>query len=380
MNNFHCFMLWCCCIVTLATTTHAQDNRRSLYTSFTPLGFTPDARAAGLGNAGTATAPTANAIFWNPGKIVFNENRFGASLNYTTWDREFSSNTSHTSLATYYKLSDKQAISLSVRYFDYGRFEFFLPPTNALNSFRLADLSYSLAYSRKLGKNWGLGITGRLMHARSFINSTNITVVSLGSNSTSFAFDAGVFHQKSLSIAGKSAQWNLGLSIVNFGPKTSHTTNNFDNFIPITLRIGSALSTQLSSDSKLTWAVDISKLMVPTPPVINTQTGIINGQFPHQKPLLGGALGAFGDAPGGFSEEMQEIIWATGLEYQWKNRFSIRAGYHYEHENKGNQSYVTLGAGASAKNFSLDLSYLMNVEKNEFQPTERLRISLGYGI
>ncbi len=378
MNKLHYFALLGCFTFCFTASTQAQNRYRSLYTSFTTLGFNPDARTAGLGNAGTAIAPTANAIFWNPGKIVFNENRFGVALSHTTWQQGFSNNTNQTSLASYYKLSDKQALSLSVRYFSYGKFEFFVPP--AINSFRLTDLFYSLAYSRKLGKNWGLGFTGRLMYARSNKNAVSIPSIPLGPNATSFAFDVGVFHQKAFTIAGRVTQWNLGLSIVNLGPKTTHTTNNFDNFIPITLRFGSALSTQLSPNSKVTWIVDISKLMVPTPPVIDDQTFRASGPFPHEKPMLRGAIESFGDAPDGLSEEMQEIIWATGLEYQWKNRFSLRAGYHYEHQNKGNRSYVTVGVGAKLKQFSLDAAYLMNTKKDEFRPTERLKLSLSYGF
>ena len=48
-----------------------------------------------------------------------------------------------------------------------------------------------------------------------------------------------------------------------------------------------------------------------------------------------GIFKSFSDAPGGFKEELQEIQWSLGLEYTYHEQFSIRGGYHWEHENKG---------------------------------------------
>ncbi|HAZ93952.1 MAG TPA: hypothetical protein DCX70_11235, partial [Chitinophagaceae bacterium] len=47
------------------------------------LRISPDARAGGMGDAGIATAPDANASFWNLGKTVFAKNTSSVALTYT---------------------------------------------------------------------------------------------------------------------------------------------------------------------------------------------------------------------------------------------------------------------------------------------------------
>ena len=89
-----------------------------------------------------------------------------------------------------------------------------------------------------------------------------------------------------------------------------------------------------------------------------------------------GIFKSFSDAPGGFKEELQEIQWSLGLEYTYHEQFSIRGGYHWEHENKGNRKYFSFGAGFKMSVFSLDAAYLVSTaQSNPLDQT--LRFTLG---
>jgi long-subunit fatty acid transport protein len=94
---------------------------------------------------------------------------------------------------------------------------------------------------------------------------------------------------------------------------------------------------------------------------------------------ISGVFKSFGDAPGGFKEEMQEIRWSLGAEYVYNDKFSVRAGYHHESENKGNRKYFTVGAGFRMSVFSLDAGYVIATAKSN--PLDQtLRFSLSFDM
>jgi len=375
MNNYRYHIFLCLLIACFTKFANAQGFN-PIPTSFQSLMVTPDTRAAGMGNVGTATSATSNAIFWNPGKIVFNNNKLGVSLAIASLYRNLLINDSKLgSLAGYYKLSDKHAISISARYFDYGTYTIQLgSPTFVEGDFRITDRTYSLAYSRKLNKNWGIGITGSFIQA---ITKNEIIPNDIASRAYhSLTFDVGVFHSKPITIAGNESQWNFGVSIMNFGPQVGYPISSIENFTPITLSVGNTLCTQFSTSSKLSWTINISKLMVPTPRSINPQ----NNPTSYQGSVVNGVFESFGDAPGGLKEEVQELIWASGLEYLYNDFLALRAGYYHEHENKGNVKYITLGAGIKAKKFSVDVAYFLNQAQTLLQNPREFRASVSFNI
>jgi hypothetical protein len=89
---------------------------------------------------------------------------------------------------------------------------------------------------------------------------------------------------------------------------------------------------------------------------------------------------SFGDAEGGFSEEIKEFTYAIGAEYLYNNAFALRAGYYHESEIKGARQYFTMGGGFKAKAFSLDLSYLMNAADVNHPLENTLRFSLSFDL
>jgi hypothetical protein len=91
-------------------------------------------------------------------------------------------------------------------------------------------------------------------------------------------------------------------------------------------------------------------------------------------------FGSFTDAPGGFKEEIQEVILATGFEYWYADAFAARIGYHYENPTKGDKSYLQFGIGMIYKKMGLDLSYLLSLSKKQNPIQDTLRFSLFLNI
>jgi len=98
---------------------------------------------------------------------------------------------------------------------------------------------------------------------------------------------------------------------------------------------------------------------VPTPPiVIRNEDGeeeIAKGMNPDRS-LFSGVFSSFTDTTDRFRKEAQEFTFSPGLEYWYKKMLAIRIGYLYEHVNKGNRKFVTLGTGNVYKRFGFDLS------------------------
>lgn len=67
---------------------NSQDKRdmfNPVHTALVSQTIAPDARSAGLGDAGVATDPDVNSQYWNPAKYPFCISRAGVAINYTPW-------------------------------------------------------------------------------------------------------------------------------------------------------------------------------------------------------------------------------------------------------------------------------------------------------
>jgi hypothetical protein len=176
------------------------------------------------------------------------------------------------------------------------------------------------------------------------------------------------------------------------GNKISYSDNGQKDFIPTNLRLGTALTMNFDNYNNLTYILDINKLLVPTPPeygldengnpVTDKVTGkpVIYRGYSNDVSVPQGMLQSFYDAPGGFKEEMQEIMVSLGLEYWYANQFALRAGYFNESQNKGNRKFFTLGAGLRMNVFNIDFSYLVPSSGMNNPLANTVRISLGFNF
>lgn len=397
MNKFFNYLLTCCLLIASVNITFAQNSgviagqdtsRRVITTAVPFLLITPDARSGAMGDAGGAISPDANSIHWNNAKLAFIESDIGFSINYTPWLNKIVNDMYIFYGSGYYKIDDNQAIGLSLRWFDLGEIQLRDQTGQSLGDFTPNEFAIDGTYSRKLSEKLGIGVTARFIHSNLSGNISN-TVTGDSKPGNSVAADIGVYYNTDIAGANNS-NLALGAHISNIGRKISYNNSNNKDFIPTNLRLSSAYTTHLDPYNTLTFALDLNKLMVPTTPVYefeedgsikvdaNGDPVIRRGKDPD-RPLLSGMFGSFTDAPDGFSEEIKEVMIATGVEYWYNQLFAARLGYFYENQDKGNRRYFTVGVGFRYQVFGVDFAYLVPQDENN-PLAETLRFTLHFNF
>ena len=348
-------------LIVSAISVDAQTNSINVVTTAVPfLRIAPDARSGGMGDIGVATPADANSSFWNQAKIPFAQSKTAISVNYTPWLKSLNLNDVYLAAVTgYHHLDETQAISASMRYFSLGNIQFTDALGNDLNSYRPREFSFDIGYSRKLSDKLGLGIALRYINSSLANGTYNGQSYKAGS---SVAGDLSLFHDGTGNDPNVSGL-NWGVVLSNLGSKISYTNDvTQKDYIPANLGIGIAYVKVFDETSKATFGLDINKLMVPTPPLLSgsnaSADSLAIANYRNQG-VLSSWFKSFGDAPGGFSEELKEFQISIGAEYTYSNQFSFRAGYFNESASKGNRKYFTVGAGVNYNMFGLNFSYLI---------------------
>ena len=345
-------------------------------TSVTSQSIAPDARSAGMGDVGAATDPDVVSQYWNPAKYPFNISRAGVAINYTPWLRQLVSDIDLAYVAGYYRIGDYSAVSASLRYFSLGEVQMLDDDNLTINPY---EMSFDVAYSLMLSENFSLGAAVRWIYSDLTYDFTSDTAPG-----SAFAADLSCYYQNYLNIGQRECQLGLGLNISNIGSKISFGGDNNSEFIPTNMRLGASLMVPIDEYNRFTIAADANKLLVPTYPKQNEGESTEAYQERVQKDYydvssISGIFKSFGDAPGGFKEELQEVQWSVGAEYIYHDKFALRAGYHHESENKGNRKYFTVGAGFKMSVFSLDAGYVITTAKSN--PLDQtLRFSLSFDM
>ena len=380
-------------VLFLSSHAHAQDvsgideiGRNNLNTITTAVPFlliSPDSRAGGMGDIGVATSPDANSLHWNPAKYSFIDQEVGFAVSYVPWLRELVPDINLSYISGYKKLNKNDVIAMELRYFTLGDITFTDIIGNNLGQYKPNEFALGSSYSRKLSDQFSLAISGRYIYS-------NLTGgQSAGGIATnagqSIAADVAGYYVKAIRIAKKDAKLAFGANISNIGNKIRYTETSTRDFIPINLRLGTAINTDFDEYNKISFAFDINKLLVPTPPIYNDSiTDQIDfGKDPNVS-VVSGIFQSFGDAPGGFNEELREINFSFGTEYWYNNQFAIRAGYFNEHNTKGGRKFFTFGSGVKYNVFALDFSYLINASRaingnNPLANTMRFTLTFDFG-
>jgi hypothetical protein len=338
------------------------------------LRISPDARAGGMGDLGLATSADASSSYYNLAKVPFNESNGGINITYTPWLKRLVNDVYLASVAGYYKLDENQALSGSLRYFSLGQIQFTDNFGNPLQSFNPREFGIDVGYSRKLTTKTSIGVGLKYIYS-------NLAGGSVGGNTykagNSVAGDLGLYHN------GQSASgqgWSFGAAFTNLGAKVSYTDNaDQKDFIPANFGIGTTYTAVFDESNKLTFGVDLNKLLVPTPPALGDSAGLVAYR---NKSVVGSWFSSFGDAPGGFSEEVKEFQVSAGAEYWYNNQFALRGGYFFEDKTKGNRRYFTTGVGIKYNVFGLNFSYLIPTGSgnNQNPLANTLRFSLVFDL
>jgi hypothetical protein len=359
----------------LTLTPVAAQNNRTVTTGASFLLLSPDARNAGVGEASTGLEADANALYANAAKLVFAD-RMGISLSYTPWMRQLVDDEHLSYLTAYRRLNDRESIGMSIKYLDLGEASFRDETGNLLHTYKPAEFAFDLSYARKLGEHFAMALTARYIHSALGTGVYNGLEMD---RANAFAVDISIYSERELLQSrqfGKRFAWGINLS--NVGTKINYT-NSKESFLPMNLRLGTGYALYNDPNNRLTLLLDVSKLMVPTPPTYKRDengqltTEIERGKDPNRG-VPDALFTSLFDAPGGFREELSEFTVAGGFEFSYYRQFFLRAGYFHEAPDKGNRQHLSTGLGIRVSDFQLDMSYTMPMARrytvrNEFKAT-----------
>lgn len=346
----------------------------------TSLAIAPDARAGAMGDMGVATDADCNSQYWNCAKYPWNIARAGVSASYTPWLRKIVSGINLANISGFYRIGDYSAVSGSIRYFGMGEVQT-MDEGGTIGDYTMRpyELAVDVAYSRMLSRTFSMGVALRFI-----LSNMNYDPKQDASPGKAFAADISMYHLGYLNIGSRECSMSWGLSISNFGTKIVMGNSENSEFLPAMLRLGLNMTVPINEFNKVSFGAETYKICVPTVPVQRTDES--NEAFAQRKideyyslSSIEGFFKSFGDAPGGFKEEMNEFRWSFGAEYSYNDRFFGRLGYHYEAPTKGNRQYFTVGAGFHMSVFTVDAAYC--IATNAGNPLDQtMRFTLGFDL
>ncbi len=352
-----------------------QDGLNTITTAVPFLQIAPDARAGGMADNGVSTKPDANSMHWNPAKYAFVDEQFGFAISFTPWLRELQIDDIYLGyLSGFYKIDDRQTIAASLRYFTLGEIPFTDETGHQVGLYKPSEWAIDVTYARKFSEHWSGAVAARFIYSNLTLGQTVQGAET--SAGTSIAADVAFYYHNDVDLGNIDGEFTFGFDISNIGNKISYSETNIKkDFIPTNLRFGPSILINLDDYNKLSFSLDINKLLVPTPPIYERDsTGKFvqgpDGKFVIEKgknpdvSVVQGMIQSFYDAPGGFSEEMKEFTFGISTEYWYNNIFALRGGFFWEDKTKGNRKFFSLGAGLRYNVFGLDFSYLIPMERN----------------
>ena len=357
-----------------------RNNQNYISTGMPILLIAPDAISSGMGDVGAATQPDAYSAHWNNAKLAFIEGNMGISTTFTPWLRNLKvGDMNLLYLGGYYRIDKRSTVAASLTYFSLGDIEMTDILGEKVTDLHPNEFAFDISYALMITDNLSLGATGRFMRS----DLTNGQTINDGSGNSethaanSLAADIGLYYQRPVS---KTEEIALGAFISNLGAKLRYSEdNNNQEFLPANLRVGGRYTNRIDDYNKVSVMLDINKLLVPTPRWRSDSTQNLTTY--NNIGVVAGALQSFGDAPGGLSEELTELQLSAGAEYWYAETFAVRAGYFFEHKNKGGRQYATVGFGLRYNVFSFDFSYLVPTAKLSTNPlSNTIRITLSMDL
>jgi len=350
------FLILACLFTPIIVTAQSSGTINISTTAVPFLRISPDARAGGMGDAGIATSADANSVFWNVAKTTFAKNKSGVSVNYNPWLRAVAKDMNLSAISGYHQLDEKQALTASLRYFSLGDIKFTDATGNILPSFNPREFSFDVGYSKKLGNNLALGVALRYINSR-LANDDNFKT------GNAFAADISLYYNGQ---DNEGQGFSFGFNASNLGTKIGYTTNASQNdFLPANLGIGTVYTAVLDGSSKLNFALDVNKLLVPdavdsASVVRNRGYGVVESWFKPNQAYSG----------------------SLGLEYAYADMLFLRTGYYFQSQNVGNRKYFTAGLGLNYDRYGLNFSYIIPAEiQNTINPlANTIRINLTFNL
>jgi hypothetical protein len=354
----------------------AQDGRVNTVTTAVPfLRVNPDGRTAAMGDAGIAASADGNSVFLNPSRMAFIENDYGVSMNFVPWLRGLTNDVYMASMVGYYKIKDQQTITSSIRYFSLGNIQFTNQVGVNTGEGNPREFALDFTYARKLSENFSLAAGLRYIYSN--LSATQVPDGGIAINpGSAVGADLSMLYSKPLNTKNmEAARFNFGTAITNIGSKMTYTGNaQQKDFIPTNLGIGFGGEMDIDKFNSINVYFDINKLMVPTPDTTDSNNSGIPDY--RERSSIGGMFSSFGDAPGGFSEELREFTFSFGAEYVYNKIFAVRAGYFYENALKGDRRYLQAGMGLTYSVATINFAYVIPTSRQRTPLDNTMRFSI----
>ncbi len=366
------------------------DNQTSVITTGVPfLLIASDARAAGMGDMGVATSVDGYSQQWNPSKYAFSEAKSGIGVSYTPYLSKLVNDIFLGNVTYFNRIDEKSAFAVSFKYFSLGEIEIVQDEFSEALIEKPNELTFDVSYSLRLSDQYSMAVAMRYLRSDLKIQAVDESAKAAGS----FAVDiAGYYQTEEIALNDFNGRWRAGWAIQNLGPKIKYDDAGRENFLPTTLRLGGGFDFIFDEYNKLGVTAEFAKLLVPTPPIrgyVDTDgdetqdtdepTIIVEGKDDDIS-FISGVFQSFGDAPGGFSEELREFTWALGAEYNYQDSFALRTGFFNEADDKGARKFFALGAGFKYSAIDIDLSYLFSASKVQSPLENTLRFTLTFNF
>jgi len=375
-------------------------NQSSVITTGVPfLLIASDARAAGMGDIGVATSADANSQQWNPAKYAFSLSKSGIAVNYTPYLSKLVNDIFLGNITYFNRINEQSAFAASFKYFSLGEIEIVQDEFSEALIEKPNELTIDVSYALRLADQFSMSVAMRYLRSDLRIQAVDANAKAAGSIGVDIA---GFYQSEEEAYNSFNGRTRLGFAIQNLGPKIKYDDAGRENFLPTTLRLGGGFDFIFDDYNKLALTAEVTKLLVPTPPLFGfvdtngdgeqtdddsttpdvdeSEPTIITGGQSNDVSFISGVFQSFGDAPGGFSEELKEFTWSLGAEYMYQDSFAFRAGYFNESDDKGARKFFALGAGFKYTTINIDLSYLFSASKIQSPLENTLRFSLTFNF
>ena len=380
------------------------DDQLQLNTITTALPFmsiTPDSRAGGMGDAGTALSPSSSSVYWNTSILSFSEQTSEISLSYTPWLRQLTNDIHLSYLSGFYKINETHTVGAALRYFSLGEITFTDASGNVIRDDKPSEFELTGAYAFKLSNRFSVGINGKFAYSNLTggltVGGVNTKAGVVGAADLSFTY-----YNDDAKIGSLDGVYTFATTFNNIGNKVAYSDLSERDFIPMNLKIGNSFLANFDAYNKVTFSLDLQRLLVPTPPlydVIDGEYTMLAGMNPNVG-VINGMIQSFYDAPGAvatdengdyiqdsdgnyevvkgtrFKEELSEINIAFGMEWWYNDVFAVRTGVFYESPNKGNRQFLNLGASLKYNMFAIDFSYLASLNGRQSPLANTLRFTV----
>jgi hypothetical protein len=356
------------------------------------LRIIPDARGGAMGDSGITSSADPNSLHYNSSKLAFVDKDMSFAATYTPWLRNLGLQDVYlTYLSGYKKVDDLQTLGFGLRFFSLGEINFTDFDGNPSGTGKPREIEFAISYNRKLSENFSAGLSAKYIYSN-LASGQQVSGIPI-SSANAFAADISFTYKKKGNLTAYGSEWTVGGALSNLGSKVTYTRSEFKDFLPANLGLGVGLQMNLDDFNSMSFHFEINKLLIPSPqsPNIFDENGNVvpnpeydangNGEPDYKEQSNFAALiGSFGDAQGGFSEELKEINYSFGMEYWYNKQFAVRAGYYYEHPIKGDRQFITIGAGLKYNVFAIDLSYLVptNNRRNPLDNTLRFTLQFDF--